>query len=74
MDVIRKNNYICLNFKTKQMKREDGFYWIADLKDKTKSQVVAYYEKGTWLFCGSHYMFSDEDLEKDKLDVVRRVQ
>jgi len=55
------------------MKREDGFYWIADESDLTKSFVVAYYENGYWLFCGSHYFYSDDDLKHDKLLVVERI-
>lgn len=50
--------------------REDGFYWIGS---GVKAPVVAYYEKGTWLFCGSHYMFSDEDLKVDELEVLEQV-
>jgi len=54
------------------MKREDGFYWIGN-KNKELDCVVAYYEHGWWIFCGSHYFFSDEDLEKDGLNVLDKL-
>lgn len=56
------------------MKKETGFYWLADSTDATKSHVVAYCEDGWWLFCGSNRIFSNEDLTKDNLVVVGRVE
>ena len=53
--------------------KETGFYWLADRTDATKSHIVAYYEKGSWLFCGSGRIFHDEDLNKDNLVVVGKV-
>ena len=54
--------------------KETGFYWLADRTDATKSHIVAYYEMGSWLFCGSGRIFHEEDLNKDDLVVVGKVE
>lgn len=54
--------------------KETGFYWLADKTDYTKSHTIAYQENGLWLFCGSGIVFNDEDLNKDNLVVVGKVE
>ena len=53
--------------------KETGFYWLADRTDATKSHIVVYYEKGSWLFCGSEKVFSDQDIDDECLVVVSKV-